>query len=62
MEEGDTSEKAEKDFWSSISQEQKEIEAREKKRQEALQPRQQPTPIPEEGAETKVSRILKMAS
>ena len=32
-------------------QEQKDIEAKERKRQEALQPKNQPTPIPEEGGE-----------
>ena len=33
------------------NQEQKEIEAKERKRQEAMQPKHQPTPIPEEGGE-----------
>ena len=32
-------------------QEQKDIEAKERKRQAALQPKNQPTPIPEEGGE-----------
>ena len=32
-------------------QEQKDIEAKEKKRQEAMQPKHQPTPIPEEGGD-----------
>lgn len=46
---------AEGDFWSAIAQEQKEIEARERKRQEAMVPKNQPTPIPEEGVDTVVS-------
>ena len=44
--------KAEEDFWTAISQDKKEIEARERRRQEALNPKQQPTPIPEETTET----------
>ena len=43
---------AEKDFWAAVAQERKEINGREKKRQEAMLPRGQHTPIPEEGAET----------
>ena len=43
---------AEEEFWASIAQEKKEIGEREKKRQEAFMPKSQPTPIPEEGAET----------
>ena len=58
--EGDPKTKAEEEFWAAIAHEKKEIETREKKRQEALQPRQQPTPIPEEGAETPPAKVLKM--
>ena len=43
--------KSEEDFWASISQEKKDIEDRERKRQEAMAPKKVPTPIPEEGAE-----------
>ena len=34
-----------------IFQEQKDIKAKERKRQEAMQPKHQPTPIPEEGGD-----------
>ena len=44
--------KADEDFWASISQEKKDIEGRERKRQEAMAPKKAPTPIPEEGTET----------
>ena len=33
-----------------VNQEKKDIEARQQKRQEALMPKHQPTPIPEESA------------
>lgn len=39
---------AEQDFWNLLAQEQKDIQAKEDKRREALMPHQ-PTPIPEEG-------------
>ena len=39
---------AEEEFWETITQERKQIENKEKKRQEALMPKGQPTPIPEE--------------
>ena len=45
--------KAEQDFWDTLSHEQKTIEAREQKRREAMAPKSQPTPIPEEGDERK---------
>lgn len=41
---------AEQDFWSALAQEQKDIQAKEEKRREALMPNQ-PTPIPEEGGD-----------
>ena len=55
---------AEEDFWAMVAQEQKAIDAKEQKRKEALLPKNQPTPIPEEGAEgsaeeTKVCRLRK---
>ena len=37
---------AEKDFWTLLAQERKDIEAKEEKRRELLMPKQ-PTPIPE---------------
>lgn len=43
---------AEQDFWNLLAQEQKDIQAKEEKRREALMPNQ-PTPIPEEGEEKK---------
>ena len=43
--------KVEEEFWASVVQETKEIESREKKRQEAMMPKELPTPIPEEGGE-----------
>ena len=42
---------AEQDFWTAVAQEQKEIDGRERKRQEAMLPKGHHTPIPEEGAE-----------
>lgn len=42
---------AEKEFWNLLAQEQKDIQAKEDKRREALMPKNQPTPIPEEGEE-----------
>lgn len=43
---------AEQDFWATLMQEKKEVEERERKRQEVLMPKKQPSPIPEEeGAE-----------
>lgn len=41
---------AEQDFWTVLAQEQKDIQAKEEKRCEALMPNQ-PTPIPEEGGD-----------
>ena len=41
---------AEQDFWTALAQEQKDIQAKEEKRREALMPNQ-PTPIPEEGGD-----------
>ena len=51
-EEEDPVVKAEDDFWYLVGQEKKDIENREKKRQDAMMPLNQPTPIPEETAET----------
>ena len=56
---------AEEDFWAMVAQEQKAIDAKEQKRKEALLPKNQPTPIPEEGAEgsaeeTKVRQLRKV--
>ena len=44
--------KAEDDFWHLVNLERKDIETREKKRQDAMMPLNQPTPIPEEAPET----------
>lgn len=51
QQDGDLIKKVEEEFWTSVMQETKEIESREKKRQEAMMPKDLPTPIPEEGAE-----------
>lgn len=51
QQDGDVIKKVEEEFWASVMQETKEIESREKKRQEAMMPKDLPTPIPEEGAE-----------
>ena len=51
-EEEDPVAKAEEEFWDVVNQEKKAIESRESKRQEALLPKHQPTPIPEEASET----------
>lgn len=50
-EEEDPTKKAEDDFWYTLNQEKQDIEKREKKRQDALIPKHQPTPIPEENPE-----------
>lgn len=47
--------KAEQDFWDILSNEQKNIEAKEVKRQEAIAPKNQPTPIPEEGDKEQIA-------
>lgn len=47
--------RAEDDFWHILNQEKQDIEKREKKRQDALLPKHQPTPIPEEAGETNQS-------
>lgn len=49
--EEDPIKKAEEDFWYTLNQEKQDIEKREKKRQDALLPKHQPTPIPEENPE-----------
>lgn len=49
-EEEDPVTKAEDDFWHYVGQEKKDIENRNKKRQEAMMALNQPTPIPEEPA------------
>lgn len=44
-------EKAEKDFWYYFNQEKQDWESKQKKRAEAAEAKNQPTPIPEEGGE-----------
>ena len=50
-EEEDLVEKAENDFWYYVNQEKQDWETKERKRAEAAQAKNQPTPIPEEGGE-----------
>ena len=50
---------AESDFWNVLSQEKKDIEAKEEKRREAMMPNQ-PTPIPEEGEERRDSEDVEV--
>ena len=50
-EDEDPIKKAEDDFWYTLNQEKKELDTRERKRQDALMPKHQPTPIPEESSE-----------
>jgi hypothetical protein len=50
-EEEDQVERAENDFWASIKQDKLDFDAKERKRVEATQQKNQPTPIPEEGGD-----------
>ena len=54
--------KAEQDFWDTLSHEQKNVEAKEQKRREALAPKNQPSPIPEEGDEKKEQTEVEVSS
>ena len=44
-------ERAENDFWSSVKQDKLDFDTKERKRAEAAQQKNQPTPIPEESGD-----------